>query len=173
MKKLKEVNRDQYSFHSGDLVVFESAKTRLIDRIVTKCKGSYAIFNWKGNQNSNDDVDYSKYIDEQENIDIDYIERKCKELFRDRSYIAAIINDIDGKVRKDKNFGKRLKQLSKDLNRIIIVVTNFEEKSKIKSIIDKKLVKYADLVLLGDEDIIVKNKHGKTGILNYEVGEDE
>ena len=65
-----------------------------------------------------------------------------------------------------------------ELNTIIIIETSLKdigtkEYPELKDLNCQEISKQADVVMFWDENILMKNKHGRTGILNYEVGEDE
>ena len=175
MKKYKEITRSNYKFYLGDLIVFANDKTRLIDKLVNDSECSLVTFNWKGQQNYKD-YEHFRYFDNAEAVDLNYIENKCKDLVEKETFVAVLIDDTDGKFAVDKDFGKKLKGIAEEINRIIIVETELKGAIKntyptLKDVTNQELVRNADIVIFNEYDIVAKNKYGKTGIVNFEESE--
>ena len=179
MEKYEEISEEEYKVYLGDLLVFATENEGgVIEKIVNNSKCSLVTFNWKGEQ-LNKDLDCFREFDDNVDVDMDYIENKCKKLKEEEIYVVILINDRDSKFINDKNFGKRLKQLAEELNRIIIVETslkdeNIKEYPVLTDIENQELVSYADIVIFENKSIIAKNNNGKVGIVKFdEEGEDE
>lgn len=175
MNKYKEIDLTEYYFKLKDLIVFVDTQPTLIKNLLKKASCSLAIFNWDGKQ-ENTEIENLRYIDEKIDVDIEYVEKKCVELFAENRYGAVLINDFDNKVKNDNNLGKKLKLLAEELNTIVIVETNLKRSKKrlplLKDIENQELVKNADVVVFREmkdgNEIIAKNKYGKTGIIKME-----
>lgn len=193
MTRYKKIKLSEYHLFRGDLLVWyfennnETAKS-LSRKVVTGTPKSVIVFNLKSNEREElekwiQDVDIEKdklYVDNNENININYIEKECYKLKSNDIDFIVIIDYEKGNIGSDKEVSNRLKELACALGIHIFVIANLIENRKnktiptIEDVEHKELIEYADTVFIEhkssgkakkDKTILVKNNYGKIGIL--------
>lgn len=193
MARYKKVKRSEYQLYRGDLLVWYLEKNNEIaklfsGKIATGTPKSVIVFNLKSNDREelekwikNGEIEKDKlYLDNNENITINYIEKECYKLKSDDIDFIVIIDYEKGNIGSDKEVSNRLKELACALDIHIFVIANLIENRNsnpvptIEDVEHKELIEYADTVLIEykasgkakkDKTILAKNNYGKTGIL--------
>lgn len=179
MAKMKEVTSKDYKLKAGDIVVFAMTYENIISKDISfKCPkegANIAIFNLRKSykRKLNKQIKKEKicgrlYIDDEYNLDVEYIINKCHEV-----YPRAVFIDFDDEVNYSKADFKKLKKLCKELELILTITPNVITTDVIPNISDiknKALKDVADVIVIVTDDtsVIAKNKHGKTGVFKDE-----
>lgn len=186
MAKYKKIGVSEYKLYVGDLVIIaeypENDTAEILSYKLGKKKNKVIVFNLRKSlrekleQKVKDEkLEEYVYIDDKEDIDIEYIENKCYKLEDEIRRYHIVIDYLDKIKCENDNLSKRLKQLCEDLRINMTVTSDIIKRSKnkkhlsLKDLKDKELIDFADCIILvnGKENILAKNVYGKTGILNF------
>ena len=194
MSRYRKINVSEYKMFPGDVAILgEYPKNNMAQTIsykIAKNVCNVIVFNLRESlkgvlkqELKKEKLEDLAYIDEKENIDINYIEDKCYELKNTMDRFHIVIDYSDKIKCTNDNLSQRLKRLSSDLNVNILVTPDLTNNRKNKkhltldNLKDKELIDFADCILLitEDEAVIAKNAYGKTGIItkwreDYENG---
>ena len=193
MARYKKVKRSEYHLYSGDLLVWYLEKNNEMvksfsRKIATGTHKSVMVFNLKSNEREelekwikDEEIEKDKlYVDNNENITINYIEKQCYKLKSNDIDFIVIIDYEKGNLGSDKEVSNRLKELACALGIHIFVIANLIENRKnnivptMEDVEHKELIECADTVFIEhkasgkakkDKTILLKNNYGKTGIL--------
>lgn len=193
MGRYKRIKRSEYHLFRGDLLVWYLEKNNeiaklLSQKIITGTYKSVIVFNLKPTELEelekkiqDGEIEKDKiYLDKNENVTINYIEKECYKLKDEDKDFIVIIDYEEGNIGSDKEVSNRLKKLSCSLDIHIFVISNLIENRKkktvptIEDVEHKELIEFSDTVFIEyktngktkkDNTILVKNNYGKTGIL--------
>lgn len=193
MGRYKRIKRSEYHLFRGDLLVWYLEKNNeiaklLSQKIITGTYKSVIVFNLKPTELEelekkiqDGEIEKDKiYLDKNENVTINYIEKECYKLKDEDKDFIVIIDYEKGNIGSDKEVSNRLKELSCSLDIHIFVISNLIENRKkktvptIEDVEHKELIEFSDTVFIEyktngktkkDNIILVKNNYGKTGIL--------
>lgn len=197
MGRYKKVKISEYHLYSGDLLIWYLNKNNgiaksLSKKISNETPKSVIVFNLKSDDYEElekmlqtGEIEKDKlYLNNNENITINEIEKECYKLKSDYVDFIVVIDYEKGNIGADEDVSKKLKELAVALDIHIFVISNLNENKKnntaptIEDVEHKELINYADTVFIEykasgkakkDKTILAKNSYGKTGIIKIRL----
>ena len=189
MSKYKKIKISEYKRYYGDVIVLASYPNNYIARICydfAKRGVKMVIFNLR--KSIRDEIqqrleqehisEEMLYRDEKENADISYIQQKSHELISLDDGDVGIVIDNDGIIDYTEDDVNKLHELSRKLHTAVIITAHLLDSAKKKiyptlnDIGNDAIVQLADSIVVSNNikskyNLLIKNKHGKIGLLEF------
>lgn len=186
MAKYKNIKLSEHKICYGDVVVFASYPDNnfaIIGYHFAKADVKTLVFNLRKcvrdeiqeKLKQEPLIEDMLYIDDKENADIAYIQKKSCELISPDDNVRIVI-DRDGIIDYTEDEIIRLHKLSRDLHTAIMITAHLLDSAKrkkyptLEDVGNNAIVELADSIVVSNDEksahnILIKNKHGKIGIL--------
>lgn len=188
MADYEKISYKEYQFHRGDLIVLamygENETIKNISYDCAKYGANIAIFNLREihkieleeRLKESNAINGAMYIDNVEKPTMENIINKCYELSEKYRYFYIMIDLIDTTTYNEQDLNA-LKGLCEKLHAIAFIapdITETEISPDSSDVANKELEDIADVIIVSTDKqaTMVKNKYGKTGILDFEEDND-